>query len=58
MNEEDLELACDVMGQFINSKDPKFYTKETLINAYDYGDEDATELTDAAYREWSQAYGA
>lgn len=58
MSDDDLELAYKVMGVFINSKDPKGYTKDTLMATYDIEEELAFELAEAAYREWSEAYGA
>jgi len=58
MSEENLELAYKVMGTFINSKDPKGYTKDMLVNTYEIEPELAVDLADAAYREWSEAYGA
>jgi hypothetical protein len=58
MSDDNLELAYKVMGSFINSKDPKGYTKDMLMNTYEIEEELATELAEAAYREWSEAYGA
>jgi hypothetical protein len=58
MSDENLELAYKVMGAFINSKDPKGYTKNTLVKTYEIEEELAAELAEAAYREWSEAYGA
>ena len=58
MSDENLELAYKVMGVFINSKDPKGYTKDELMNTYEIETELAAELAEAAYREWSEAYGA
>jgi hypothetical protein len=56
MSGENLELAYKVMGMFINSQYPKKYTVDTLMNTYEIDEELATELADAAYREWSDAY--
>lgn len=58
MSDDNLELAYKVMGVFINSKDPTGYTKDELMNVYEIEPELAAELADAAYREWSEAYGA
>jgi hypothetical protein len=58
MSEENLELAYKVMGAFIKTKDPKGYTKDALVISYEIEPELAEELVDAAYREWSEAYGA
>lgn len=58
MSDENLELAYKVMGAFIKSKDPKGYTKEMLMNAYEIPESLAEELAKDAYREWSEAYGA
>jgi hypothetical protein len=58
MSDDNLELAYKIMGMFINSHYPKEYTKDTLMNTYDIDEASATELAEAAYREWSEAYGA
>jgi hypothetical protein len=57
MNEENLKLAYKVMGAFINSKNPKGYTKDALMDFYKMPEDLAEELTNAAYIEWSDAYG-
>lgn len=56
MTDENLELACEVMGEFINSKDPIGYTKNVLMNSIGLDEETATELAKEAYKEWLEAY--
>lgn len=58
MSDDELELAYKVMGMFINSKYPKEYTRDTLMTTYEIDEELAVKLAEAAYREWSEAYGA
>jgi hypothetical protein len=58
MTEEDKKIALEVMGVFLNSRDPKGYTKETLLSSYKIEESIVDELVSMAYREWSEAYGA
>jgi flavodoxin len=57
MSEDELALATKVMGAFINSLDPKTYTKNALMSTHGYDQEKASELSEAAYQEWVEAYG-
>lgn len=56
MTDKNLELATKVMGEYINSKDPKGYTKEALVKLLGFEEEMAAELSEAAYKEWLEAY--
>lgn len=56
MTDESLELACEVMSEYINSKDPIGYTKDALMNSLGLDEETATELANEAYKEWLEAY--
>jgi hypothetical protein len=57
MTDENLELATKVMGEYINSKDPKGHAKEALMKLLGFEEDMAAELADAAYKEWMEAYG-
>jgi len=56
MSDKNLELAISVMGEYINSKDPKGYTKEALMKLLEFDEATATKLAEAAYKEWMDAY--
>lgn len=56
MNEENLSLATRIMGDFINSRDPIGYTKDTLMTYHRFDEDLAVKLSDTAYKEWVDAY--
>jgi hypothetical protein len=57
IEDKKLDLATKIMGAFIESSNPKNYTKSSLMITYGYDEKSATELAEAAYREWTEAYG-
>jgi hypothetical protein len=56
MQDKNLKLAISIMSDFIGSNDTKEYTKEVLVDDYGFDEETATELAEAAWKEWVEAY--